>query len=446
MIRIAPFRGVLYNPKKVRDLARVIAPPYDVISPAEQERLYKKSPYNFVRLDLSQEPESYDAVAQTFNEWQAQGIFERDAQPAIYFLSQRFKLKSGEEKIRQGFIALIELQESAGDIRPHEKTHDAPKEDRLKLMLACQAQLSPIFALYAQPKQTINRILSVAIEGLAPSIEVEQDNGDVCKMWRITDPEVIQKVRREMHDQQLLIADGHHRYEATLNYRDHMRGQRGQWSGQESFNFIMTYCANIDDENVAILPTHRLVRGYAHKPFLELEEALQTHFYVEQHPKTPEGKISFLKALKIAARKHRVIGASFKRDPRYLILRLKNKRIMQRLAKDLSAPLRELDVTTLHFLILEHILAMPPALQESGDTIQYWQDEELVLQTLEKEDFQAAFILNATKAEEIQAIVAGGEKMPQKSTYFYPKLPSGLVVNKIDPDELIELGPEVVRA
>ena len=446
MIRIAPFRGVLYNPKKVRDLARVIAPPYDVISPAEQERLYKKSPHNFVRLDLSQEPESYDAVAQTFNEWQAQGIFERDAQPAIYFLSQRFKLKSGEEKIRQGFIALIELQESAGDIRPHEKTHDAPKEDRLKLMLACQAQLSPIFALYAQPKQTINRILSVAIEGLAPSIEVEQDNGDVCTMWRITDPEVIQKVRREMHDQQLLIADGHHRYEATLNYRDHMRGQRGQWSGQESFNFIMTYCANIDDENVAILPTHRLVRGYAHKPFLELEEALQTHFYVEQHPKTPEGKISFLKALKTAARKHRVIGASFKRDPRYLILRLKNKRIMQRLAKDLSAPLRELDVTTLHFLILEHILAMPPALQESGDTIQYWQDEELVLQTLEKEDFQAAFILNATKAEEIQAIVAGGEKMPQKSTYFYPKLPSGLVVNKIDPDELIELGPELVGA
>ena len=446
MIRIAPFRGVLYNPKKVRDLARVIAPPYDVISPAEQERLYKKSPYNFVRLDLSQEPESYDAVAQTFNEWQAQGIFERDAQPAIYFLSQRFKLKSGEEKIRQGFIALIELQESGGDIRPHEKTHDAPKEDRLKLMLACQAQLSPIFALYAQPKQTINRILSVAIEGLAPSIEVEQDNGDVCTMWRITDPEVIQKVRREMHDQQLLIADGHHRYEATLNYRDHMRGQRGQWSGQESFNFIMTYCANIDDENVAILPTHRLVRGYAHKPFLELEEALQTHFYVEQHPKTPEGKISFLKALKTAARKHRVIGASFKRDPRYLILRLKNKRIMQRLAKDLSAPLRELDVTTLHFLILEHILAMPPALQESGDTIQYSQDEELVLQTLEKEDFQAAFILNATKAEEIQAIVAGGEKMPQKSTYFYPKLPSGLVVNKLDPDELIELGPEVVGA
>ena len=438
MIRIAPFRGVLYNQKKTRDLAKVIAPPYDVISPAEQERLYKKSPYNFVRLDLSQEAGSYDAVAQTFNEWQAQGILERDEQPAIYFLSQRFKLKSGEERTRQGFIALIELQElGAGDIRPHEKTHGAPREDRLKLMLACQAQLSPIFALYAQPKQTINRILALAVEGVAPSIEVEQDNGDLCSLWRITDPEVIHKLEREMQDQQLLIADGHHRYEATLSYRDHMRRELGQASGQESLNYIMAYCANIDDENVVILPTHRLVRGYSHKPFLELEEALQASFYVEQHPKTPEGKISFLKALKTAAKKHRVIGASFKRDPRYLILRLKNKRIMQRLAKDLSAPLRELDVTTLHLLILEHILGMPPELQESGDTIQYSQDEETVLQTLEKEDFQAAFILTATKAEEIQAIVAGGEKMPQKSTYFYPKLPSGLVVNKIDPEEQI---------
>lgn len=438
MICLAPLRGLLYSPKKIRDLAKVIAPPYDVISKTEQERLYKKSPYNFVRLDLSQEPESYDAVAQTLHEWQAQGIFERDEQPAIYFLSQRFKLRTGEEKIRQGFIGLIQLQElDNGDIRPHEKTHDAPKEDRLKLMLACQAQLSPIFALYSQPKQTVNRILALAVEGLPPVIEVEQDNGDECRMWRIVDREVIAKIQREMQEQKLLIADGHHRYEATLGYRDHMRSERGQWSGDESFNYIMAYCANIDDDNLAILPTHRLVRGYPHKPFLELEEALQNYFYVEQHPKTPEGKSSFLRALKAAAKKHRVIGASFKRDPRYLILRLKNKRIMQRLAKDLSAPLRELDVSTLHLLILEHILGMPLELQESGSTIQYSQDEEFVLQSLEKEDFQAAFILNAPKAEEIQTIVSGGDKMPQKSTYFYPKLPSGLIVNKIDPEERI---------
>jgi uncharacterized protein (DUF1015 family) len=438
MLRIAPLRGVFYNPKKVRDLAKVIAPPYDVISREEQEKLYKKSPHNFVRLDLSQEPDSYPSVAQTWSEWQAQEIFSRDETPAIYFLSHRFRLKSGEQKIRQGFFALAELQDfSTGVIRPHEKTHDAPKEDRLQLMLACRAQLSPIFALYAQLRPAINSMLALAVEGEAPFIEVETDQGEELRLWRLTDPALVQEIQQEMAGQSLLIADGHHRYEASLKYRDQMRSARGEWKGDEAFNYILTYFANVHDENVVILPTHRLVRGYTHKPFMELEEALQTYFYVEQHPKTPEGKASFLKALKTAAKKHRVIGASFKRDPRYLILRLKNKRIMQRLAKDLSAPLRELDVSTLHLLILEHILGMTLEQQEGGANIHYTQDEETALQRLEKEDFQAAFILNATKAEEILAIVSTGEKMPQKSTYFYPKLPSGLIVNKVEADEQI---------
>ena len=442
MIRIAPFRGVFYNPKKFRDLSKVIAPPYDVISKEEQEKLYKKSPHNFVRLDLSQEPDSYNAVAQLLGEWRSQGILERDETPALYFLSHRFKLKSGEQKLRHGFFALVQLQElDGGDIRPHEKTLDAPKEDRLKLMLACQAQLSPIFALYDDAKQGINRMLAVAVEGVAPFVEVELDNGDECKLWRITDPAIIEKVQRAMQEQNLLIADGHHRYEATLRYRDQMRRERGQFTGNEAFNYIMAYCANMSDDNVVILPTHRLVRGFTHKPFLQLEEALQTYFYVEQHPKTPDGKSSFLKALTRAAKKHRVIGASFKRDPRYLILRLKNKRLMQRMAKELSAPLRELDVSTLHLLVLEHILGMSPEQQVSGETIRYSQDEEAVLQALEKEDYQAAFILAATKKEEIQTIVAGGEKMPQKSTYFYPKLSSGLIVNQIDAEEQIESIP-----
>jgi len=438
MIRIAPFRALCYSPKKIKDLSKVIAPPYDVISKEEQDKLYKKSAYNFVRLDLNQKADSYDAVAQLLGEWQKQGILERDDQPAIYFSTHRFKLKGGEQKVRQGFFALTELQDFAtGAIKPHEKTLDAPKEDRLKLMLACHAQLSPIFVLYAQPKQTIHTILGVAVEGMTPFIETELDNGDELKLWRITDAAVIEKVQREIAEQTLLIADGHHRYEATLRYRDQLRSERGPGNGNEAYNFILTYFANINDDNVVILPTHRLVRGFNHKPFLELEEALQTYFYVEQHPKTPEGKTSFLKALKNAAKKHRVIGASFKRDPRYLILRLKNKRIMQRLAKDMSAPLRELDVSTLHLLVLEHILGMPPEQQVSGATIRYSQDEELVLQALENEDYQAGFILNATKAEEIQSIVAANEKMPQKSTYFYPKLSSGLIVNKIDPQEFV---------
>jgi uncharacterized protein (DUF1015 family) len=443
MVRIAPFRGVFYSQKKIRELAKVVAPPYDVISKEEQEKLYRKSPYNFVRLDLSQEPDSYPAVAQLFQEWQDEGIFEQDKIPAIYYLTHRFSVKGEGEKIRQGFFAVTELQDFAsGTIRPHEKTLAAPKEDRLRLMLACHAQLSPIFALYSQPKPTINRALAQHVEGTNPFIEVKQETGEECRLWRVAEPILVQRLQQDMKDQPLLIADGHHRYEATLNYRNRLRDERSQWNGREAFNYIMAYFANMSDENVVILPTHRLVRGYEPQPFLQLEEKLQKYFYLEQYPKTPEGKGWFLKALKTGGRKQRVIGASFKRDPRYLILRLKNKRIMQRLAKDLSAPLRELDVTTLHLLILEHILGLAPDKQVHGETIRYSQDEEAVLQALEKEDFQAAFILNPPKAEEILTIATGGETMPQKSTYFYPKLPSGLIVNKVDPEEEIQGFPD----
>ena len=443
MVRIAPFRGIFYNQKKIKDLSKVVAPPYDVISREEQEKLYRKSQYNFVRLDFSEEPDSYAAVAQLLQDWQAQGVFERGEAPAIYFLTHRFTLKGGKEKVRQGFFGLTQLEDfSTGTIRPHEKTLAAPKEDRLRLMLACDAQLSPIFALYSQPKQTINRMLAAEVEGVAPFIEIKQDNGDECSLWRIIHVPLIQKVEQEMKELPLLIADGHHRYEATLNYRDQMRKKRGQWTGREAFNYIMAYFANMNDDNVVILPTHRLVRGYSPPPFLQLEQTLQKFFYLEQYPKTPEGKGWFLKALKNGAKKQRLIGASFKRDPRYLILRLKNKRIMQRLAKDLSTPLRELDVTTLHLLILEHILGLSSEQQSNTENIRYSQDEEAVLQALEKEDFQAAFILNPPKAEDILTITDSGEKMPQKSTYFYPKLISGLIVNKIDPDEEIKEVPE----
>jgi uncharacterized protein (DUF1015 family) len=442
MVRIAPFRGVFYNHKKIRDLAKVITPPYDVISPEEQEKLCRKSPYNFVRLDLSREPDGYAAVAELLQSWQAEGVLKRDEVPAIYFMVQRFSLKGGETKERQGFFALTQLQDfTSGEIRPHEKTLDGPKEDRLKLMLASHAQLSPIFALYAQAKPTVNRMLAGSVEGVAPFIEVEPDGGGSCRLWRITDPELIRTVQREMQDQHLLIADGHHRYEATLNYRNQLRNEHGQWSGREAFNYIMTYFANLNDENVIVLPTHRLVRGYVPQPFLQLEESLQKYFYIEPYPKTPEGKTWFLKALKSSAKKHRVVGASFKRDPRYLILRLKNKRIMQRLAKELSAPLRELEVTTLHLLVLEHLLGMSAEQQVSGEAIRYSQDEDAVLQALEKEDYQAAFILNPPKVEEILAIANNGETMPQKSTYFYPKLISGLIVNKIDAAEELQDPP-----
>lgn len=436
MAHIVPFRGILYNQHKIRDLSRVIAPPYDVITPEEQERLYRKSPYNIVRLILNQEPNPYESAARLFEGWQAEGIFVRDERPALYFLSHRFRTNEGKEKERQGFIALNRLEDfSTGTIRPHENTLEGPKEDRLQLMLACHANLSQIFALYSEPKRIINRALAEHVQGVAPPIDVKEEGGGSCLLWRISDIEMIRLVQREMEDQSLLIADGHHRYEAALNYRNHFRQKREKWSGREAFNYVMVYFANMKDDGLAILPTHRLVRGFSPIPFQKLEEALQRHFYLEPYPKTPDGQRWFLRALKSGGKKRHLIGASFKRDPRYLILRLKNKRSLQRLAKDLSEPLRDLDVTTLHLLILEHILGLAPEEQVKEEVMSYSQDEERVLKAVDKEDYQAAFILNPPNPEEILAVALRGEKMPQKTTYFHPKLISGLVINKIDPEE-----------
>lgn len=442
MARIAPLRGLLYNPKKIRDLSKVIAPPYDVISAEEQEKLYKRSPYNIVRLILNQEPNPYESVARQFEGWQAEGILVRDEKPALYFLKHRFALSDGGEKERTGFIALGRLEDfSTGGIRPHEKTLDGPKADRLQLMLACHANLSPIFALYSEPKQTLNRVLSESVEGVGPLMDVTDDGGGSCRLWRVGDLEMIRLVQREMSEQTLLIADGHHRYEAALNYRDHARQQRGATSGSESFNYVMMYYANMQDDGLVILPTHRLVKSFPPIPFQKLEEELLRYFYIEPYPKTPEGQRFFLKALKGGGKKHHVIGASFKRDPRYLILRLKNKRIMERLAKELSAPLRELDVSILHLLLLEHILGIGAEEQVKGMTIKYSQDEAKVLKAVDREDYQAAFILNPPKPDAVLEIALRGEKMPQKSTYFYPKLITGLVINKIDPQE--EIGSDL---
>ena len=438
MAHIVPFRGILYNPNKAKDLSKVIAPPYDVITPEEQERLYRKSPYNIVRLILNQEPDPYASAARLFEAWQGEGVLARDNAPALYFLRHRFPLQDEGERDRLGFIALSRIEDfSTGAIRPHERTLEAPKEDRLRLMLACHANLDPIFALYSEPKQLINRAFLEHLRGLPPLREAGDDGGASCHLWRVSDPGIVRLVSQEMKNRPLLIAYGHHRFEAAMNYRDRMSREKGNSSGREPFHYAMMYFANMEDEGLVILPTHRLVRVFQPIPFQKLEEALQRYFYIEPYPKTPDGQRWFLRALK-GAKKRRLIGASFKRDPRYLILRLKNKRFMQRLAADVKGPVRELDVTVLHLLILQHTLGIKPEEQANEEVIGYSQDAEKALRAVDKEDYQAAFILNPPEPEEVMEIAMSGEKMPQKTTYFYPKLPSGLVINRIDPEEEIE--------
>jgi uncharacterized protein (DUF1015 family) len=407
-----------------------------VITPEDQEKLYEKSPYNVVRLILNRDPDCYASVARIFEQWQGEKILIRDETPGLYFMRHRFSLKGGETKERLGFIALIRMEDlSSGTIRPHEKTLDEPKEDRFRLLQTCGANLSQIFALYADPQQTLNRILLERVAETAPLFQAADGGGGTCLFWRVADTAIIRRVQREMADKTLLIADGHHRYEAAMRYRDTLRAKTPNLTGRESFNFVMMYLANLCEDGVVILPTHRLLRTLPAVP--NLDEALRRYFYLEAYPKSDEGRRWFLKALKNGAKKRPLIGASFKKDPHYLILRVKNKRALQRLAKAMNPALRKLDVTILHLLVFEHVLGLSPEDQVKGGILSYLHDEDKALKAVENGACQAAFILNPPRAEEALTIALQGEKMPQKSTYFYPKLPTGLVLNRIDPEEEI---------
>jgi uncharacterized protein (DUF1015 family) len=434
MLEIAPFQGLLYDPEKVPDLSQVVAPPYDVITSEEQERLYDKSAYNVVRLILNRDPDRYQSAARFFETWQSEGILKRIGRPALFFLKHRFCL-GGEERERRGFIALSRIEDfSSGNIRPHERTLEAPKEDQLRLMAACRANLSPIFCLYADPHQAVDRLLAEQIASFPPLAQVMAGKEEACLLWPVTDVGVVREIRRLMESQELLIADGHHRYEAALNYRNLMRAERPQCTGREAFNYVMTYFANMHDPGLVILPTHRVLRALPGMPPQKLDPLLRRYFYVEAYPKTAEGRAWFLSALKRGGKRQRVIGASFKGDRRLLILRLKNKRALHRLAKPMSPRLRELDVTILHVLLLEHVLGIPPRQQADGDHVLYIIGEQAALAATDEDGGQATFLLNPVSPDEILAVARGGEKMPQKSTYFYPKPLTGLVINKLDDD------------
>ena len=359
--------------------------------------------------------------------------------PRSTFSSHSFKLKSGEQKVRLGFFALTELQDfSTGAIRPHEKTLDAPKEDRLKLMLACNAQLSPIFVLYAQPKQTVHRILSVAVEGMAPFIETELDSGDELKLWRVSDPAVIEKVQREMAEQTLLIADGHHRYEATLRYRDQLRSERGPGTGNEAYNFILTYFANIDDDNVVILPTHRLVRGFTPQAVFGIGRSAANLFLPRAAPENP-GRQEFVfesaQERRQETPRHRrqfqarpaLFDSAFEKQAHHATAGQRLERAAQRTRCQHAA---SADPRTYP----RHVAR--GASQRRHHPLLPGRRSGACKRWKRKISKRRSF-LAATKKDEIQAIVAANEKMPQKSTYFYPKLSSGLIVNKIDVDEQI---------
>jgi uncharacterized protein (DUF1015 family) len=400
MAVVKPFRALRYDSARVGDLGAVVAPPYDVISPAQQEALYARSPWNVVRLILPREPEPAVAAAATLHAWRAAGVLAVDAEPALYFYSQEFALRNGSRHRRDGILCRLGLEEFAtGVVRPHERTFPGPKRDQLALLRATGAYLSPIFGLYARPGERLRAVAGVAG---APLVEITEEHGEVHRLWRVTDPAAVARVTSALAAETIFIADGHHRYETGLAYR-HERGAAGPDS-------ILAFVSNMEEEGLIVLPTHRLLRVPLRLEPAAFEARVRESFAVEpldSEAARPDGAIDVVLP-----------------DRR---LRLRPREAARARLADLPPSVRALVVGILHGALLGPILGV-----ESGQ-LEFTHDDDEALEAVASGRSTAAFLLNPPSVAAVRAVCLAGELMPEKSTYFYPKLASGLVFDLVDP-------------
>ncbi|MCZ6774895.1 MAG: DUF1015 domain-containing protein [Ignavibacteria bacterium] len=423
MAEIVPFRGLHYNPSRV-SVEKVVAPPYDVISPAYKEELYSLSPYNVVRLILGKEEDPYKEAATYLASWQQEGILTRDGSPSIYLLSQSFKVGDGFTNQRFGFIGACRLEEfSKGIILPHEKTHSKPKEDRFKLMQATNTNFSQIFALYSDLDGEVDALLK-RVMSTPPLVEVLFETV-MNRIWRVGGRAIVDGIATEMKGKSVLIADGHHRYETALAYRDMIRLKTPSFTGTEPFNFTMMFLTNMDAQGLVIFPTHRVVHGLPTLDPAKFQMQLSRHFMIEAVSST-EQLLSTL-----APKQEYAFGVAMKTG--MFVIDLKSKELLNELIETSIPPeVRGLDVTLLHSHIIGSLLGVTPRSQELKENLDYVKEATEALEAVKKGAAQVAFILNPTRISQVRNVARTGHTMPQKSTYFYPKLLSGLVMNKLD--------------
>ena len=457
MAFIRPFRGVGYNPQKIGDLGKVVAPPYDVISPQEQDALYLRHPQNVVRLILNKEtpqdnPQDnrYTRSAALYSAWQKEGILARAPKPQFYFLQEEFSpsiLPAGqtslsENIIRQGFIGLIRMEDySAKVVLPHEKTQTKPRADRLALMDACQANFSQIYSLYADEEKAMAPIYKQVFSSGPPAFDVTDSEGIRRKLWMVGDPAVLKQVREIMKPKKIYIADGHHRYETALAYREKQRQKFPKGTGGETYNFTMMYFAAMEDPGVFILPTHRVVNnleGFKAEAFLD---QLRSDFAVEAVDCQPGKEKNLLEQLlkELAARseKERVLGMAIKGQKTYFLLALKDDKAIDQAEPGIAPSLKALDVNLLHIPILKKRLQIGAQDLAASKKVAYIKDPAVAAAAVQSGEGQIAFFLNPTRTYQVRDVSLAGETMPSKSTFFYPKLLSGLVINPLNPDEEI---------
>jgi len=450
MAIIRPFRGFLYNREKIENPLLVVAPPYDVITSSEQNQYYEKNPYNIIRLILGKEDPSdsesdnkYTRAANFFSAWKKEGALSESPNPSIYFYTQDYQLPDGKTLQRKGFICRVKLEEfSSGIVRPHEKTLSRPKADRFNLMKACGANFSPIFSIYSDPARTIEQI--DLTQTRSPYFDITDENGIRNQLWVVDDSEIISVVLNVIEDKNLLIADGHHRYETALNYRNFMREQRLDFSEDAGFNYTMTYLTNMNDAGLVILPTHRLVKD-VNFDLSQFIERARKYFHIETIPTDPEKDNAIRKKILTGMNKEGKINYLFamvcKGQDSYFVFRLKDDGVLDDfMDKNISPAMRHLDTNILEALVFNHLMEISCNDPKYEECFKFIRSDDEAVQLVTAGEYDVAFLINPTRIEQVNEIVAQGEKMPQKSTFFYPKLLSGLVINQIDSEEKTSSG------
>lgn len=434
MVEIATFKGLVYNNKKIRKFEDVVSPPYDIISEDMQNNLYKKNEYNFVRLilgkifsDDSDTNNRYIRAKQLFDEWQKQEILIPSNVPAIYPYKIDYTIDKTKKQMN-GFFVILKLDPEYKSVKAHEKTLAKPKADRLNLMRACYANLEPIQLMYIDQNDKIRKTIDAVIE--KPLIKVKGYDGFIHRLWQLDEPTVVKTIVDELKDKILFIADGHHRYQTSVNYANEKKEQTGNKDPNAPFNYIMVVLCNMFDPGLSILPTHRLIK-MSNVNFDDLIKKLEKYFTIEKKLIVDKKK-NYQKTGKkimedIASEKNHKF-ALYTKDT-YFILTLKDELIMDVFATDHSKTWRRLDISILHKLILEQFLGIDEKNLEQH--VKYTRENEEAIQFVDEGKYDFSFLINATKIDQLKLIADASEHMPQKSTYFLPKMLSGLVMYKM---------------
>ena len=418
MAAIEPLRALRYDPRVTDGLQDVVAPPYDVIDSAGRAELAARSPYNVVRIDLPEGDDPYAAAAAELASWREEGAVVQDDSPALWALAQNYTGPDGRKRIRHGILARVRIEEyGAGRIRPHERTHPGPKEDRLRLTRATKANLSPIFALFSDPGGAAWDALAGA-PGVEPWGEATDAEGTVNRLWRVVDEGAIKQVQAAVRDCELLIADGHHRYETARVYAEEIGGEGPQ-------RYVLTCLVALEDPGLTVFPTHRLVSGITPDQRKALADAIERDFDREALDDTsalePSGDGDAVR-----------IGYIDSLSERPYMLTLKDPAIADAALPEHAEPYRRLDTAVLEALILKGALGMTEDDIDHLAGLGYARDFDQALGLVRSGEYDAAFFMGATPVQRIREVAAAGESMPPKSTYFFPKVPTGLLFNALE--------------